>query len=54
MQLVLLDLLLVLVSVGAFFAGGWLFLSYNLFDDHSEKDVAVQVQWAEWSVINSM
>ena len=39
----ILDLLIALGSVAAFFAGGWLFLSRSLLSGHEERDVGVQV-----------
>ncbi len=39
----MLDALIALASVAVFFAGGWLFLSRNLFQNYEEKDWQVQV-----------
>jgi hypothetical protein len=38
-----LDLLIALGPVAAFFAGGWLFLNYNLFRNYEDQDVPIQV-----------
>jgi hypothetical protein len=38
-----LDLLIALGPPAAFFAGGWLFLNYNLFRNYEDQDVPIQV-----------
>jgi hypothetical protein len=37
------DVLIAVGSVGAFFAGGWFFLNYNLFRNYEDQDVPIQV-----------
>lgn len=38
-----LDVLIAAGSVGAFFAGGWFFLNYNLFRNYEDQDIPIQV-----------
>ena len=44
------DLLIAWGSVAVFFAGGWLFLNYNLFRNYEDQDVPIQVINTPWPI----